>query len=298
MANVGKVLITGAKGQLGHDLMEILASDYEVVGADIEEFDLRHRSAVQEFFRLRRPDIVVHAAAYTDVDGCESNKDQAMAINGAGTKNIALACKEVGAHLLYYSTDYVFAGDKDAPYSEEDSPDPRTVYGRSKLEGERAIQDILAAHTILRIAWIYGRHGKNFVRTMLKLGADQIKKAEAGESVTPLKVVDDQFGNPTWTVEVVRQTREVLKHRLTGLYHATAHGETSWFRFAAAIFEQMKMPVDLVPCTTDEFPRPAPRPARSSLDNSGLRRAGIDVMRDWNAALSDFLSRHGKEMLP
>lgn len=299
MASAGKLLVTGARGQLGQDLIAALASDYELIAADLEEFDLRDRTAVHEFFRLRQPDVVVHAAAYTDVDGCESNKEQAMAVNGEGTKNIALACKAVGARMIYYSTDYVFAGDSKVPYAEGDSTGPRTVYGRSKLEGEKAVQEILQDYTILRIAWIYGRHGKNFVRTMLKLGHDQLKKAEAGEKVAPLKVVDDQYGNPTWTMEVVRQTQDVLARKLNGLFHATTGGdEVSWYRFARAIFEKMGLPVDVVPCTTAEFPRPAPRPARSSLANTRLREAGAYVMRDWEVALAEFLKLHGKDMLP
>jgi len=299
MASAGKLLVTGAQGQLGRDLTDALASDYDVTPADLEEFDLRDRTAVHEFFRLRQPEIVIHAAAYTDVDGCETNKEQAMAVNAEGTKNIALACKEIGARMIYYSTDYVFAGDSKHPYSEEDSPGPRTVYGRSKLEGEKAVQESLQDYAILRIAWIYGRHGKNFVRTMLKLGSDQLKKADAGETATPLKVVDDQYGNPTWTGEVVCQTQELLRHKLNGLFHATTGGnEVSWYRFARAIFGKMNLPVDVVPCTTAEFPRPAPRPARSSLANTRLQQAGAYVMRDWEVVLNEFLKLHGKDMMP
>ena len=297
MASGGKILVTGAQGQLGRDLIGVLSVSHDTIGADLEDFDIRERKAVLEYLRLRKPDIVVHAAAYTDVDGCESNKKLATAVNGKGTEHIARGCKEIGARLVYISTDYVFDGAKDRPYVETDEPNPKTVYGKSKLQGEKAASELLERLCIIRIAWVYGRHGKNFVKTMLKLGAEQIARRETGEEILPLKVVNDQFGNPTWTMDVARQIETILDKHLYGLFHVTAQNETSWFEFARTIFEMTNMPVELEPCTTEEFPRPAPRPARSSLDNVALHEAKANIMRPWDKALSDFLGQHGKDLL-
>jgi len=244
-----------------------------------------------------RPQFVIHAAAYTDVDGSESNYELAMSINDAGSRNVAIACREIGAGMIYYSTDYVFAGEKVSPYLESDTPDPKTVYGQSKLAGEEAVTEMLENFAIVRIAWLYGRHGWNFVRTMLKLGRQQVEAGRSGKEVTPLKVVDDQVGNPTWTVEVVRQTAEIMKHHLRGVFHATSEGETSWYGFARDIFSLMGMPVTLVPCTTEQMPRPAPRPARSSLENARLKAAGRNLMRPYNDALAEFLELYGRELM-
>jgi dTDP-4-dehydrorhamnose reductase len=201
-----KLLVTGSKGQLGRDLISDFSKKYDISGFDIDDIDIRNLEQLKSFFKEKKPDIVLHTAAYTDVDGCEHNVETAMSINAEGTTNIALACREIGAKLIYYSTDYVFDGDKTTPYTETDTPNPQTVYGKSKLEGEKYVTEILEDYIILRIAWLYGAHGKNFVRTMIKLGEEQLKNSKDGQIVTPLKVVDDQIGNPTWTVEIARQT--------------------------------------------------------------------------------------------
>ena len=297
MALTGRILITGSKGQLGRDLVVTFSPRCEVTGVDIEELDIRRRDAVLEAVRTIRPQILIHSAAYTDVDGCEDNRTLAFDVNAEGTRNLALACREVGAAMVYYSTDYVFRGDKDSPYTEEDLPDAKTVYGASKLAGERAASEILDELVILRIAWVYGYHGKNFVKTMLRLGREQAEASRAGRDVRPLKVVDDQVGNPTWTMEIVRQTETVLSHRLRGIFHATSEGEVSWYGFARKIFETVRMDVQVVPCTTAEYPRPAPRPARSSLENTRLKQVGANVMRPWADALADFITAFGKDLI-
>jgi dTDP-4-dehydrorhamnose reductase len=219
-------------------------------------------------------------------------------INAEGTENIARACREVGAKLIYYSTDYVFDGAKSSPYVESDPTNPQTHYGRGKLEGEKKVASLLDDYVILRIAWLYGHVGKNFVRTMVQLGFRQMQQSRQGEIITPLKVVDDQLGNPCWTHEVARQTRAVLANNLTGVYHATSEGETSWYGFVRMIFEKLNMPVKVRPCTTEEFPRPAPRPKRSSLENKRLKEAGLNVMRPWDIALAEFLDQRGESLKP
>ena len=290
--------MTGCRGQLGSDLIELLKGEYAVHGVDIQDFDIREYDQVLGCLKEIKPEVVLHTAAYTDVDGCQTNRETATSINAEGTENIARACSEVGAKLIYYSTDYVFDGAKSTPYIESDTTNPRTHYGRGKLEGEKRVTSLLDDYLILRIAWLYGHVGKNFVRTMVQLGFRQMQQTRQGEIITPLKVVDDQFGNPCWTLEIARQTRVVLDNNLTGVFHATSEGETSWYGFARMIFEKLNMPVQVRPCPTEEFPRPAPRPKRSSLENKRLKETGLNVMRRWDIALAEFLDQRGESLKP
>ncbi|MCD6249963.1 MAG: dTDP-4-dehydrorhamnose reductase [candidate division Zixibacteria bacterium] len=296
MAGTGKIFLTGHRGQLGSDLLTILSEKYEVAGFDLPELDICNEQAVLDAMRIVRPDVAIHTAAYTDVDGCESNRETAMTVNAVGTHNLALACAEMGTRLIYYSTDYVFDGTKAEAYLETDQPNPKTTYGLSKLAGERAIEVLVENHLIMRIAWVYGRTGRNFVKTMIHLGRQQLDRIGRGDNVTPLKVVDDQFGNPTWTVDIAQQTMALLDSDLRGVVHATSEGETSWYGFASGIFHLMDMPVSLMPCTTEDFPRPAPRPKRSSLENSRLKAAGKNLMRDHRDALEQFIKTEGLEL--
>lgn len=290
-------LVTGCRGQLGCDLVSLLGSEYSVQGVDIEECDITEASAIRDTIAQIDPKVVLHTAAYTDVDGCESNREQAMLINAEGAGNVAMACRDLGARMVYYSTDYVFDGEHNRPYTEDDRPNPVTVYGQSKLQGERAVQAVLDDYIILRIAWVYGRHGKNFVKTMISLGLKQIAAKEAGDEITPLRIVDDQVGNPCWTMDIAHQTRVVLAGKVNGLFHATSEGETTWYGLARAVFGTMGMDVEIQPCTSEEFVRPAPRPMRSTLDNQRLAAAGINVMRPWRTALESFLHEEGKELI-
>ena len=291
-----RILVIGSEGQLGQELVPFYSSAYDVIGVDLEDCDIRLYSNVRACVRDVQPDIVIHAAAYTDVDECEIDQRTAMAVNAAGTENVTRACKEVGARMVYYSTDYVFDGTKQSPYVETDSIGPKTVYGKSKLEGERQVVDLLDDYVILRIAWVYGTEGKNFVKTMISLGLKQLDAQKQGRQIAPLKVIDDQMGNPTWTVEIAKQTKVVIEHNLIGLFHCTAEGETSWYGFASKVFEKLNMPVQIRPCTTEEFPRPAPRPRRSSLENKRLKEAGLNVMRPWDIALAEFLDQRGESL--
>jgi dTDP-4-dehydrorhamnose reductase len=293
MAGRGKILVTGHRGQLGTDLIRGLAAGNRVTGIDLPEVDITDLSQVLSAVRLARPDVVIHAAAYTDVDGCESSRETAFAVNRDGTWNVAQACAELGARMVYFSTDYVFDGDKSTAYVETDVPNPRTVYGQSKLAGEEAVRELLDNYVIFRIAWVYGRYGKNFVKTMIRLGKRQLGE---GAKAGPLRVVDDQFGNPTWTVDIVRQTAAVLDTDLRGILHATSEGETTWFRLARDIFAFLKLDVSVEPCTTAEYPRPASRPHRSALENARLKQAGSNVMREYRKALEEFLNLHGREL--
>ncbi|MCK4606877.1 MAG: dTDP-4-dehydrorhamnose reductase [candidate division Zixibacteria bacterium] len=290
-----KLMVTGCLGQLGGELVAALRGEYEVCGADRQQFDITDRSAVNTAIVSARPTAVLHTAAYTDVDGCETNRELAMTVNADGTENIARACREVGAKMIYFSTDYVFDGSKQDAYVESDPPNPQTVYGRSKLEGEQAVVSLLDNYTVVRIAWLYSARGVNFVRKMTQQGSQWLK--QAAEERRPLMVVNDQVANPTWTAEVARQTQVILDNDLTGILHATSGGEVSWYHFTVRLFELLDLRVPVHPCSSDEFHRPATRPKRSSLDNNRLGESGLDIMRHWDAALSEFVGREGKGLI-
>lgn len=266
-----KVLVTGAKGMLGQDLCPILEDNgYEVVETDVDTLDIT-KDCVR-FFEEEKPDIVVHCAAYTNVDKAEEDLETARLINAAGTENIAKACAKVGATLVYISTDYVFdGGKKDGKYLPDDKTAPLNNYGLTKYEGEEAVRKYCKKYYIARTSWLYGHHGKNFVETMLAL-----------KDKPELKVVDDQIGCPTWTVELANGIVKLFDKSF-GTYHVCGSGKTSWYGFAKEIFEREGLNVNLKPCTTDEFPRPAKRPAYSVMENDG-------ICRDWRLALKDYLA--------
>ncbi len=292
-----RILVTGARGQLGTDLVEILSPRYSVVGVDVDQFDITNPDHVREMIGIHTPNVVLHTAAFTEVDRCEAEPDRAMLVNARAVEYIAHYCRKAGARLIFYSTDYVFDGAQQTPYVESDSPDPKTVYGRSKLEGEGHVKAVLDSYTILRLAWVYGRYGHNFVKTMIRLGQEQLRRRERGEVVEPIRVVNDQIGNPSWTFDIARQTEVFLARPQTGLFHCTAEGECSWYDFAVSIFTELGMPVEVAPCTTAQFPRPAPRPANSSLENAELKRLGGNIMRHWREALAEFLSAQEEGLL-
>jgi len=226
-----------------------------------------------------QPSAVIHCAAYTNVDGAESDVDGAFRVNVVGAQNIAAGCLETGARMVYISTDYVFDGQKQETYREFDPVNPRSVYGHTKLQGEDIVRQILGRHYIVRTAWLYG-DGNNFVRTMLKL-------AETNDT---LRVVHDQVGTPTSTVDLARVIFSLLASDAYGTYHATCQGQCSWYEFACEIFHQSNKKVKVVPVTTSEFPRPARRPVHSVLDNHMLRMTVGDPMRGWQDALREYLN--------
>jgi len=278
---VRTLLVTGARGQLGSDLVRSLTGEYKVVPADIAEFDIANLEATLQYVHHVKPDVLIHCAAFTAVDACEAEQARAYLINAMGTRNVAVAARKVDARLVYFSTDYVFDGEKPGPYCEYDQPNPLTVYGKSKLMGEAFVAQQVHAHFILRIAWLYGHSGANFVKTILRLARTDRE----------LRVVHDQFGTPTWTVDVARQLRQMLETEAYGTYHATAQGSCSWFEFAKAILEEANLDVPVVPVTTEEFPRPAPRPKNSVLDNLLLRIQGLDLMPPWRESLSKSMAQ-------
>ena len=283
-----KILITGGKGMLGRTLQAALA-EHALVVADLPEWDITDGTAFTARLLAEKPDVVIHCAAMTKVDDCETNRDLAFRLNEEGTRNVALASKAAGARLIAISTDYVFSGDPPREpwaWGETDIPRPRTVYGMSKFAGEQMIQMLYPDNSvILRIAWLYGAGGPSFVHTMLKLGA------QAGD---PLKVVNDQFGNPTSTNVVADVIRFLLtKPEVSGIVHGTCEDQCSWYDFACEIKRLTPgFTRAVVPCTTAEFPRPAPRPRCSALKKSVLNVLGYRTPT-WQAALAAFLASSG-----
>ena len=277
-----KILITGGKGMLGRTLQHRLALQHELCVADLPETDILRPVSLVAAFSAFHPDAVIHCAAMTKVDDCESNEELAFRLNGMGTANVARACRDHGARLIAISTDYVFDGRRaEGEYSETDLPCPQTVYGKSKLAGERSALDILPAATILRVAWLYGSGGPSFVHTMVKLGA---------QDGAPLKVVDDQRGNPTSTDAVSGVLAFLLDHpEITGIVHGTCEGACTWYALTVELFRLLGLKRSVKPCTTAEFPRPAPRPANSALAKTVLAAHGYATPR-WQTALAAFVT--------
>ena len=267
---------------LGRTLVSELADDFEVVATDLPEADITDEKSIEAAVAMHAPDAVIHCAAMTAVDRCESERELAFRLNETGSANVAAACNRHGIRLIAISTDYVFDGDADRPYSESDIPTGgRTVYGQSKFAGEEAVRKLCPDHVIARISWLYGSGGPSFVHAMMSL---------ADGSRPVLKVVADQHGNPTSTIAVARALREVLKRpELRGTFHLTCEGEATWADFAEEIFRLAGIDQKVQPCTTDEFPRPAPRPKNSRLEKAALRVAGLPPMPDWKDALAEFM---------
>jgi dTDP-4-dehydrorhamnose reductase len=270
------ILVAGCRGMLGSDLLELFGS--EARGVYRDELDITDPVSIAATLEKFRPRVVINAVAFTDVDRCETEAAAALRVNGEGVANLAAATRSAGSKLVQISSDYVFAGNNGTPYLEDDPVDPMSSYGRSKLAGEESAR-INPDHLVIRTQWLYGRHGKNFVETMLRLAAE---KDEIG-------VVDDQIGSPTWTRELSLAIRALVAHDCRGTYHAANSGWCSWYEFARAIFEERGLGVKLKPITTRELGRPAPRPAYSVLDcgklfsDTGLR------MDNWRRALRNYL---------
>lgn len=277
-----KVLITGAKGQLGSDLVNILSTinGYEVIGFGRDSLDITDLVNVQQIFRSVMPDLVIHSAAYTKVDQAEAEPDAAFLVNAIGTRNVAKVSEEVNAKLVYISTDYVFNGTASSPINEFEPTSPLGVYGKSKLAGEQFVRDFHSKYFIVRTSWVYGRNGGNFVKTMLRLAVEKDN----------LSVVNDQVGSPTYTVDLVKKIKEISETELYGIYHVSNSGICSWYDFADAIFTESGYNVNLRPCATKEFPTLAPRPSYSAFDHMALRLNGFDEMREWKVALKEFLN--------
>jgi len=283
------VLVVGHRGQLGRDMMlAAAAKGFAVHGEDFPGIDITRLDSVTKAVARYRPAAVINCAAFTAVDQCESETAKAFAVNADGAKNLALAAAECGAKLVHLSTDYVFDGMKKTPYVETDKPNPLSVYGKSKLEGEKLLAETYDRCFIVRVAWLYGTRGNNFLKTIRSRAQ---KCAVTGE---PVKVVNDQIGTPTYTMHVCRQLLSLMQSEHFGIYHGTNEGSCSWFDFASAIVKAYAIKANVVPCTTAEFPRPAPRPANSVLENERLKKLLMNTMPRWEMGLEEYLEEEKK----
>ncbi|GAB1157922.1 dTDP-4-dehydrorhamnose reductase [Paenibacillus illinoisensis] len=281
-----RVIVTGAAGQLGMDVVRTFRRNgHDVLACDREQLDITNQHDCNKIILSFKPHIIIHCAAYTAVDRAEIEVDAAYAVNTIGTRNIAVAAEKVKAKLIYISTDYVFDGTADQPYNEYHVTNPKTVYGKSKLAGELLVQSLCSQWFIVRTSWVFGIYGENFVKTMIHLL----------KSRPTLQVVDDQKGSPTYTVDLAHFISKLSLSEKYGIYHASNSEMCTWYEFAHAIAEEggkqaaFTPTAVLVPCTTEQFPRPAPRPQYSVMDHMAIRINDLEPLRSWREALIAFL---------
>lgn len=276
-----KVLVTGVKGQLGYDVVnELTKRGHEAVGVDVDEMDITDGEACRQVITEANPDAVIHCAAYTAVDAAEDNVDLCRRVNADGTRNIALVCRDLDIKMVYISTDYVFDGQGTRPWEPDDARDPLNVYGVTKCEGEMAVEELVKKFFIVRIAWVFGVNGKNFIRTMLRLGEER----------GAVSVVDDQIGSPTYTYDLARLLVDMTESEHYGRYHATNEGFCSWYEFACEIFKQAGMAeVKVTSVDSSQFPAKAKRPMNSRMDKSKLAANGFEPLPAWQDALNRYL---------
>ena len=275
-----KVFVTGVKGQLGYDVVnELEKRGLEAIGVDIQEMDITDAESVNNVIGEAAPDAVIHCAAYTAVDAAEDNVEICRKVNAEGTRNIANMCKKLDIPMIYISTDYVFDGQGEIPWLPDDERAPLNVYGQTKYEGELAVQNTLEKYFIVRIAWVFGVNGKNFIKTMLNLGKTR----------DHLTVVNDQFGSPTYTYDLARLLVDMIQTDKYGIYHATNEGICTWYEFACEIFRQAGITVEVTPVTADQYPAKAKRPSNSRMSKDKLEENGFERLPSWQDALGRYL---------
>lgn len=276
-----KVLVTGVKGQLGYDVVKDLQKrGHEPIGVDREEMDLMNNDAIREFIMKTRPEAMIHCAAYTAVDKAEEEAEICYQVNAEATKVIAECAKKLDITLIYISTDYVFDGTKEGKYVETDLPNPINVYGASKLLGEQYVQQLLEKYYIVRISWVFGENGNNFIKTMRRLGSERDE----------LNIIDDQVGSPTYTADLAPLLVNMMETNKYGIYHATNEGFCSWYEFANEIFKQSGIDVKINPITTDQYPTAAKRPMNSRMSKDKLTEFGFALLPSWEEALNHYLN--------
>lgn len=285
------IVLIGAGGQLGRDCQIVLGGEHRLFTPASTELDLCRKDSVTDYISRRRPEVVINCGAYTAVDRCEQQRDLCLKINGDGPGFLAQACRTHKSRLIHISTDYVFDGTKPVPqpYVEDDPVQPLSHYGRSKLRGEYAVRQHCDDHLILRTAWLYSATGSNFLKTMLRLSL--------ADPELERRVVDDQYGSLTWSLTLARQIGSLLPSQIQGIVHATAEGYSTWYEAAVYFLEKMGVSHNLTPCTTEEYPTPAHRPANSILKNAVLEGAGLSVFRPWRQDLDLFVEQYGARLL-
>lgn len=275
-----KVLVTGFNGQLGYDVVKELTSrSIECIGVDLQDFDITEREQTVDFIKNYNPDVIVHCAAYTAVDKAEDDAETCRKVNADGSENLAIAAKEIGAKMLYVSTDYVYGGAWETPFEVTDPTDPKSVYGKTKLEGEEAVKKHLDKYFIVRTSWVFGINGNNFVKTMLRLGAERDE----------LSVVHDQIGSPTYTPDLARLICDLILTEKYGIYHGTNENYCSWAEFAEAIMTLGNRKAKIKPIPSSEYPAKAQRPLNSRLSKACLDRAEIERLPTWQNALERYI---------
>ena len=275
-----KVLVTGVKGQLGYDLVnELEKRGMTAIGVDIDEMDITDAVSVNKVIKEAAPDAVIHCAAYTAVDAAEDNVELCRKVNAEGTANIAEVCKELDIKMMYISTDYVFDGQGERPWEPDDERHPLNVYGQTKYEGEVAVTDALDKYFIVRIAWVFGVNGKNFIKAILN----------KAKTVDTLTVVNDQFGSPTYTYDLARVLVDMIQTEKYGFYHATNEGICTWYEFACEIIRQAGMDAKVLPVSADQYPAKAKRPTNSRMSKEKLTENGFEKLPAWQDALKRYL---------
>ena len=285
-----KIIISGAGGQLGNDCQRVFGKVHQVTALGRQALDITRGVQVKETVAKINPDLIINCAAHTGVDACESGTERARELNVSGPRYLAQSAVRCGSLLVHISTDYVFDGQKPIAdgYVEDDDPMPLSVYGKTKLAGERAVRETTEHFIILRTAWLYGIQGNNFLKTMLKL-------TQANPS-REFKVVSDQFGSPTWSYRLALQIEKLVEKGARGIYHATAEGVCTWYDLADYFLKKMNVPHCLVPCTSAEFPTAAVRPKNSILENRRLKEAGINIMAPWQDDVAQYIEQFGKQL--
>lgn len=279
-----RILVTGVKGQLGYDVVnELEKRGHTAIGVDVEEMDITDAAAVEKEMKADSLDAVIHCAAYTAVDAAEDNRELCMRVNAEGTRNIARVCRELDLKMMYISTDYVFDGEGERPWEPDDARNPLNVYGESKYQGELAVEEYLDRYFIVRIAWVFGVNGKNFIKTMLNLA----------KTHDEINVVNDQTGSPTYTYDLAVLLADMVETEKYGRYHATNEGLCTWYEFAKEIFSQAGVDVKVNPVTSGEFPAKAKRPHNSRMDKSRLTENGFTPLPAWQDALKRYLEAIG-----
>lgn len=286
-----KILLTGAKGQLGSECKEVMKSDYEIIDTDLEEFDITSWDNVILTISQLSPDIILNCAAFTNVDECETKKKESERINVEGPRNLAQGAARYEKLIVHISSDFVFGGRKrlPQPYFEDDPMSPLSFYGVTKMESETAVKQNTFNYILIRTGWLYGIRGDNFIKRILALALQKDRES--------LRVVNDQFGSPTWSHRLAQQIKVLIDKGKEGVYHATSEGYCSRYEWVRYVLERMDIKIPVLPCTSDEYPTPAKRPANSILENRQLKTEGLNIMPSWQKDLDTFLDAYGETLL-
>ena len=286
-----RILLIGSTGMLGSDCREVLSENYEIIAPERKELDIISWDRVIETLQEVNPDIILNCAGFSNVDACETEPFKVRKVNVEGPRNLAQGAARFKCKLVHISTDYVFNGKKNVPqpYFEDDATDPLSAYGKSKMDSEVGVRENAPDYAIVRTSWLYGRNGANFIHSILTNAL--------GKKMKPLKIINDQFGSPTWTISVARQIKELLKRDAKGTFHATSEGYCTWFDFTKIIFKKLKIKVPLEPMSMADYPYVAKRPVNCILENRLLKKQGLNLMPEWQKDIKAYLSKFGSDLV-